>query len=135
MKRVDVAVGVIIRERQIYITKRADDLHQGGKWEFPGGKKEADETIAEALVRELLEEIGIEVQEQSELLVIEHDYGDKKVCLDVRLVTSFDNEPHGAEGQQGQWVSIENLLSYDFPEANTAIIDALFKRYDVKLSN
>ena len=51
MKIVDVAVGVIKRGDKIYISKRADGLHQGGKWEFPGGKREANETIEQALAR------------------------------------------------------------------------------------
>ena len=53
MKIIEVAVGVIKRDNKIYISKRADDLHQGGKWEFPGGKCETDETIEQALAREL----------------------------------------------------------------------------------
>jgi 8-oxo-dGTP diphosphatase len=129
VKRVEVAVGVIVRDNQVYITKRADDLHQGGKWEFPGGKKEANETMPEALARELLEEVGIEVTEQSNLMVIEHDYGDKLVSLDVRLVDGFNNEPKGAEGQLGQWVSMHELSNFNFPDANTLIIPALEKRY------
>ena len=60
MKIVDVAVGVIKHHDMIYISKRADTLHQGGLWEFPGGKKEAAETIAQTLSRELLEEVNIE---------------------------------------------------------------------------
>ena len=129
MKRVEVAVGVIVRDKHIYITKRADDLHQGGKWEFPGGKKEADETMSEALVRELREEVGIEVTEQSSLMVIEHDYGDKQVSLDVRLVADYYNEPRGAEGQLGQWVPVHDLVDFNFPDANEPIISALESRY------
>ena len=67
MKIVEVAVGVIKRDNKIYISKRADDLHQGGKWEFPGGKREANETIEQALVRELSEEIGIQVPSKATL--------------------------------------------------------------------
>jgi 8-oxo-dGTP diphosphatase len=129
VKKVEVAVGVIIKEGRVYITKRADNLHQGGKWEFPGGKKEANETIEEALTRELLEEIGIDIVEQSKLMVIEHDYGDKQVVLDIRLVTRFSNEPEGLEGQEGQWVLVHELSDYNFPDANVSIISALEKLY------
>lgn len=129
VKKVEVAVGVIVREGQVYITKRADDLHQGGKWEFPGGKKETDETMAEALARELLEEVGIIVVQQSNLMLIEHDYGDKQVSLDVRLVTEFENEPQGAEGQLGQWVAVDELSHFDFPDANGPIVSALETQY------
>ncbi|MDP5131665.1 MAG: 8-oxo-dGTP diphosphatase MutT [Paraglaciecola sp.] len=122
MKIVDVAVGVIKRQDMIYISKRADNLHQGGLWEFPGGKKEAHETIEDALCRELLEEVNISVLVQTPLMVIEHDYGDKKVRLDVRVVEQFNGEPSPQEGQLAKWVTIANLHDYAFPEANLAII-------------
>jgi 8-oxo-dGTP diphosphatase len=125
MKIVEVAVGVIKRDNKIFISKRANDLHQGGKWEFPGGKREVDETIEEALARELSEEIGIQVTQQSRFMLIEHDYGDKKVCLDVRLVEDFDGEPSHQEGQQSQWVAINELEQFIFPDANKVIIDKL----------
>ncbi|MFB1037032.1 MAG: 8-oxo-dGTP diphosphatase MutT [Sinobacterium sp.] len=125
MKVVEVAVGVIKAGNKIYISKRADDLHQGGKWEFPGGKREANETIEQALARELSEEIGIHVTKQSHFMLIEHDYGDKKVRLDVRLVEGFEGEANHQEGQQSQWVDISDLRDFTFPIANKVIIDKL----------
>lgn len=129
MKIVEVAVGVIKQGSDIYISKRAEKLHQGGKWEFPGGKREEHETIEQTLCRELAEEIGIQVTKQSELMLIEHDYGDKKVRLDVRLVESFDGQASHQEGQQSQWVAISDLSQYNFPEANKVIIDRLVSLY------
>ncbi|WP_293747116.1 8-oxo-dGTP diphosphatase MutT [uncultured Paraglaciecola sp.] len=125
MKVVEVAVGVIKQGNKIYISKRADNLHQGGKWEFPGGKREANETIEQALSRELSEEIGIQVTKQSQFMLIEHDYGDKKVRLDVRLVEEFEGQASHQEGQQSQWMEIANLSQFTFPEANQVIIDKL----------
>lgn len=125
MKHVDVAVGVIKNGNRIFVSKRADDLHQGGLWEFPGGKKEADESIESALNRELYEELGITVLSQTSLMLIEHDYGDKLVRLDIRLVEKFDGNPHGREGQLTQWVNISELHTLQFPAANKAIIDKL----------
>ncbi|WP_299080818.1 8-oxo-dGTP diphosphatase MutT [uncultured Paraglaciecola sp.] len=125
MKIVEVAVGVIKVANKIYISKRADDLHQGGKWEFPGGKREADETIEQALARELSEEIGIQVTKQSQFMLIEHDYGDKKVRLDVRLVEAFKGEASHQEGQLSQWVDINQLDQFTFPDANQVIIHKL----------
>ena len=127
MKIVEVAVGVIIRNNKVFISKRADELHQGGFWEFPGGKREQNETIAQALTRELQEEVGIEVIEQIEFLLIEHDYGDKKVCLDVRLVERFEGEPSHQENQTSQWVNIADLANFNFPTANKVIVEKLQK--------
>jgi 8-oxo-dGTP diphosphatase len=128
MKIVDVAVGVIKRNNTIFISKRADELHQGGLWEFPGGKCEENETLDQALARELFEEVGIVVVEQSEFLLVEHDYGDKKVRLDVRLVECFKGEPSHQENQISQWVDIADLVNFNFPEANKVIVKKLQQR-------
>ena len=81
-----VAVGVIKREDKIFLTKRLAASHQGGKWEFPGGKVEANETLHQALHRELKEEVAIDTLSCTPLMQISHDYGDKKVLLDVFVV-------------------------------------------------
>lgn len=124
-KCVEVAVGVILRDSKVFLTKRADDVHQGGKWEFPGGKKEDYETIEQALIRELREEVAISVSKPSSLLSIHYDYPGKSVLLDVFLVQDFDGEPASLEGLLSQWVDIQELSEIDFPDANKPIIEKL----------
>jgi 8-oxo-dGTP diphosphatase len=127
---VDVAVGVIKKNNALFICKRANEQHQGGLWEFPGGKVEDGESIFNALKRELHEEIGINIFSSSHLLTIEHDYGDKCVKLHVHIVSNFNGQAHGAEGQPSAWVSLDDLDDYEFPAANTAIITALKEKYN-----
>jgi len=122
---VHVAVGVIVRDQEYFLTKRLDSAHQGGKWEFPGGKVEKDETVAQALHRELQEEIAIDILSCYPLIEIDHDYGDKKVRLDVYVVDNFQQEPVAQEGQQSGWFTLDELITLDFPAANAVIIEAL----------
>ena len=125
MAVVHVAVAVIQNtEGQILITRRADDAHQGGLWEFPGGKVEVGEQVADALDRELQEELGIRVDRATPMLEVRHDYSDKSVCLDVWLVNRFSGEATGLEGQPLCWCSPQDLHNYAFPAANTPIVDA-----------
>ncbi len=133
-KTVHVAVGVIFRENLVFLTKRANDVHQGGKWEFPGGKVEDNETVQQALLRELKEEVAVDILSCQPLVVIEHDYGDKKVCLEVFLVDDFLNEPTAQEGQQQSWYSLQELKELDFPAANQQIVDLLLTRYLINVT-
>lgn len=128
-KRVHVAVGVISDGgTRILVARRAQNAHQGGLWEFPGGKVEAGETVQDALHRELLEELAIEVRGCEPLLAIEHDYTDKSVLLDVWWIDAFDGEPHGREGQPLRWADVSELGSLEFPAANVPIVAAIEKK-------
>ena len=141
-KVVHVAVGVITRACreggcQYFLTKRLEQAHQGGKWEFPGGKVEKEETVAQALARELKEEVAIDILSCQPLIKIEHTYlgkgldeegnkkADKNVCLDVFIVDHFLGEPSAQEGQGQGWFSLAALQDLDFPEANKEIIAKL----------
>lgn len=109
---------------RILIARRPQHLHQGGLWEFPGGKCEPEETPEAALVRELQEELGITATAFRHLIDIVHDYPDRRVHLDVWRVTAFSGRPHGAEGQEVMWVDAAEMRHYDFPAANVPIISA-----------
>lgn len=126
VKIVHVAVGAIVSpDGKILIARRAADAHQGGLWEFPGGKVDAGETIHQALQRELYEELDIQVEQTEPLIQIRHDYVDKSVFLDVYKVLAFSGEPRGVEGQPVRWVTVPELSDYPFPAANKPIITAL----------
>jgi 8-oxo-dGTP diphosphatase len=123
---VRVAVGVIRNERgEVLVARRHDHLHQGGLWEFPGGKIHDEESAFAALCRELAEELDIQVEAAAPLLEIEHHYADKSVRLEVWSVTAFSGTPRGMQGQPLEWLAVGALEPAYFPVANLAIIDAL----------
>ncbi len=129
-KSIHVAAGVIVRGRkphqvEILLAKRPLAAHKGGLWEFPGGKVELDETVQQALVRELKEELAIDAEVSTALLQIPYDYPEKSVLLDVWLVSAFSGVPVGNEGQDVRWAGLNELKCFDFPEANIPIIDFL----------
>jgi len=126
MQRVHVAVGVILDPQQhILLTRRAADSHQGGLWEFPGGKVESGEDLLSALSRELREELGIEIGRSTPLLEVQHDYADKAVLLDVHVVWDFVGQAQGLEGQPLEWVRAQDLSQRQFPAANQPIVTAV----------
>jgi len=122
---IHVAVGVIWKNNHILIAKRPEHVHQGGLWEFPGGKVEDQENIQEALKRELFEELDIHSQTLQPLIQIPYQYGSKKVFLDVWNVLSFSGQEKGKEGQAIEWIKPEQFTEFQFPAANQPIVRAI----------
>jgi 8-oxo-dGTP diphosphatase len=109
----------------VLITRRPDRVHQGGLWEFPGGKLDPGESPAQGLIRELREELGIAVHRCEPLIRVAHDYGDRQVLLDVFRVCRFAGEPRGLEGQPLRWEYPERMRAAEFPAADRPVINAL----------
>lgn len=126
---VQVAVGILVnRSLEVLMTQRALFLHQGGLWEFPGGKIEVGETSEEALKRELQEEVAIKVQETKFFVSLEHHYYDKHVRLYTYLITAYSGVPQISDGQLDmQWVSLKTWCSesYPLPEPNLILMEKL----------
>lgn len=123
--RLHIVLAALLRADRVFIAKRPVAAHQGGCWEFPGGKLEDAETPAQALQRELGEEVGVQVTQARPLIRFPYDYPDRSVFLDVWLVTDFVGEPRGAEGQEVRWIGKAELGNYPFPPANGPILKAL----------
>ena len=119
-----VAVAIITdKEHRVLIAQRPLHVPQGGLWEFPGGKLELNEAAEQALVREIREEIGLEVKQCQLLGEVNHQYPDKQVQLIVFHVTEFSGTASCREGQLAlKWLDKEVLNPNDFPEANCAIL-------------
>lgn len=121
----EVAAAVIVNPwGRVLIARRADHLHQGGCWEFPGGKLEPGETPREALGRELGEELGIGVELAVPLMTLRHDYPDRRVRLHVWRVERYSGVARGLQGQPLRWVTGDELPGFSFPAANRPIVAA-----------
>jgi 8-oxo-dGTP diphosphatase len=122
---VRVVAGILRHGEHIFVTRRASHSHQGGKWEFPGGKMDPGETALAALKRELREETGIDVQDAQPFLQIQHRYSDKTVLLDVWQVERWHGQPDGHEGQEARWAAVHDLTPTEFPAADRLILRTL----------
>lgn len=121
-----IGVAVIWNEQgQILIDRRRQEGLLGGLWEFPGGKVEPNETIEACIQREILEELGIEIEVGEHLITIDHAYSHFHVTLNVHHCRHLNGEPQPIECDEVRWVNPNELDQYPFPKANVTIIAAL----------
>ncbi len=127
MKQIHVVAGVIRDTRgRILLARRTEGRDLAGRWEFPGGKVELRETPEAALVRELREELGIEVSVGDALIRVPQQYPDKRLVLDVRHV-EYRGVPKGLDGQALVWAPPHTLASYPMPPADRPVLAALLQ--------
>lgn len=119
------AAALIDSQGRVLVAQRHAAAHQGGLWEFPGGKCESGETVQDALARELREELGVTPLQHRPLIRITHHYADRSVLLDVHRVTQWSGEVRGMEGQPIRWVNLHALNELAMPAADVPIIRAL----------
>ena len=123
---IHVAVAAIVNSRgEVLVSRRRQDGHLGGYWEFPGGKLEQGESIEDALDRELSEELGIAPLSSRPLIRARYHYPEKSVLLDVWRVDAYAGIPRGIEGQPLQWCNVSQLDATVFPPADLPVIKAL----------
>lgn len=130
-KQIGVAV---IRNRQgkILIDRRLNQGEMAGLWEFPGGKVEPQETVRECIKREIKEELDIEIKVGDRLVTIAHTYDKFKVTLFVHECEHLSGEPRPIECQEVRWVNAVEMERYEFPQANSQIINILQTRGKVR---
>lgn len=121
-----IGVAVIWNDQgQVLIDRRPAAGLLGGLWEFPGGKVKPNETIPACIVREIQEEIGIEIAVGDELMRVDHAYSHFKVTLVVHHCQYLSGEPQPLACEEVRWVTVAELNDYPFPKANEKIITAL----------
>lgn len=121
-----IGVGVIWNtQQQILIDRRRPGGAMGGLWEFPGGKLEPGETVEECIKREIWEELGIVIEVGKHLITVEHDYTHLRVTLIVHHCQHLEGVPQPIECEEIQWVTLDEIDRYTFPQANGQIIAVL----------
>jgi 8-oxo-dGTP diphosphatase len=123
---IHVIAGALFDEQgRVLIAQRPPGKHMAGGWEFPGGKLEPEEPPFVGLQRELREELGVDVQEAQPLIAYEHAYADRRVLLDLWLVSKFTGTPKSLDSQALQWVTLDRLDTVGLLEADRPMIPAL----------
>lgn len=121
-----IGVGIIQREdEKVLIALRPDDAMLGGLWEFPGGKQQNDESIKETVVRELREELGVEIAVESPFMQLDHAYSHFKITLNAFLCRIESGTPEPVSSQEIRWVAIDELGEFPFPKANRKLTERL----------
>jgi 8-oxo-dGTP diphosphatase len=113
---------------RVLIAQRPAGKALAGRWEFPGGKLQADEDPYAGLVRELREELGVEVHAAERLIRYPHAYPERTVWLDMWIVSDWNGDPHGLDGQALKWVEPARLDEEDILEADQPIVAVLSRR-------
>jgi 8-oxo-dGTP diphosphatase len=120
-----VAAALYDSDGRVLIAERPAGKHMAGRWEFPGGKVNEGEGEAQALARELREELGIEVTSSRPLMRLTHSYDDRDVELSMWIVECYSGAPQGLDGQRLKWVQPARLLDEDILEADRPFVEAL----------
>lgn len=123
MNAIDVAAGLVFRDGRLLITQRPADSHLGGLWEFPGGKREASESFEECLRRELMEELGIEVEVGELVESITHRYPEKTVHLRFFRCVWKRHEPQTLGCPACKWITPAELSQHKFPAADARLLN------------
>ena len=128
----EIGIGIVFNKNgELLIDQRQENARMGGLWEFPGGKKNPDESIEMTIERELKEELGISVKVGVKLLSFQHLYSHQKLYFTVHICELKSGEPKPLASQKLLWVSPEKLSNFPFPAANTKIISELYKHLSI----
>ena len=124
-KAVEVSAALIFRAGKLLITQRHAKSHLGGLWEFPGGKREPGESFEACLVREIREEIGVEISVGELFEEIRHDYPEKSVHLKFFICRLLAGEPQRLDCAAVKWIAPSELAAHEFPAADAQLLARL----------
>ena len=119
-----VAAALVDADNRVLLAQRPEGRRMAGLWEFPGGKVRPDESPESALIRELREELGIEVRPPclAPLTFASHDYGDFHLLMPLYVCRKWRGVARPLEGQQLKWVAKEHLRAFPMPPADEPLV-------------
>ncbi len=129
MKDIQVVGAAVLEGGKVLAARRSADMRQPFKWEFAGGKVEDGETHAQALAREIHEELGIRVTVGDFVAEGIDEDGDRRIMLDVYEASITEGRPVPMEHSEIKWVGIDDLGSLDWAEPDIPVCKALMKKY------
>jgi len=124
-KQIEVSAALIFRDGKILITQRHTSAHLGGLWEFPGGKCEPGETFEQCLVREIQEELCIEIEVGQLLEEISHAYAEKTVRLKFFICKFISGIPQPLDCAAFKWIEKAEMAEFEFPAADARLLEKL----------
>ena len=123
--QLEVSAALIFRDGKLLIAQRHAGAHLGGLWEFPGGKRETDETFEQCLAREIREELGVDIFVGGLFEEIFHAYPEKSVRLKFFICKLLSGEPQPLECAAVKWVTKKELAGFQFPAADLQLLEKL----------
>ena len=125
MKELEITAGIIKKNNKVLIGQRKFHDNFGGKWEFPGGKLENSEMPEDCIIRELKEELNIDVKEFEHFLSYIKDFSAYKMIIHAFIITKYDGDFQTNDHEKIIWTDIQDLNNFDFLEADKEIIKKL----------
>ena len=125
MTTISCGVALIRRDNEFLISQRRESDTFGSLWEFPGGKKNPGESFEDCVVREVKEEVGIDVRVDKKFMEMRRPYHERIIWLNFFLCTYVGGEPQAVDCAKVEWVRVEDLKKYAFPPANEKVIQKL----------
>ncbi len=130
---IEVSAALIFRNGKLLITQRLAEAHLGGLWEFPGGKREPEETFEQCLAREIREELGVEISVGELFESVTHAYPEKTVHLKFFICRLLGGEPQPLGCKAVKWADKNELAGFEFPAADAKLLEKLRDALEFKL--
>lgn len=127
-KHIEVVAAIIKKENKYFCAQRADNGELAKKWEFPGGKIEKNETPEQALKRELVEELNLDVDVKEHFLTVEHEYNSFTLTLHSYLCVAKNDDIVLLEHLDSKWLDKTNLDILDWAAADIPIVNKLMEK-------